>query len=388
MGEVRKRKASAEGESAKAPENVVVQKQGMGFFSVVFVAAILAGSGCHVLKKDQAVEFDAVRGLAAQLKADNVKTLATIASMQEGVEQKDTIIKRLQEEVTATHEKNALLKEELKLLNELIESTESSLKSKIEANYQDQFAELKTQAQRYGVVEKDLLKAGNSVEELEEKLSDLQETVRKSSDENGARSKTIADLQSELNLAKTETASKLIQLHELVSTSGVDVEKIDGQAAQISKVMETLAALEIKLNEESSKIVELGKKDVSSDISALESSIQAQKTAVENLMGALANAAKAEDVAKIAALTKEIQQAIVDVEESKVSKNAVGPLRNEFETAIKELQKAVMDVAQSVKESDATWKSELTEFSESFFKSLEVVQKIQQDSKAELADQN
>jgi len=388
MGEVRKRKASAEGESAKAPENVVVQKQGMGFLSVVFVAAILAGSGCHVLKKDQAVEFDAVRGLAAQLKADNVKTLATIASMQEGVEQKDTIIKRLQEEVTATHEKNALLKEELKLLNELIESTESSLKSKIEANYQDQFAELKTQAQRYGVVEKDLLKAGNSVEELEEKLSDLQETVRKSSDENDARSKTIADLQSELNLAKTETASKLIQLHELVSTSGVDVEKIDGQAAQISKVMETLAALEIKLNEESSKIVELGKKDVSSDISALESSIQAQKTAVENLMGALANAAKAEDVAKIAALTKEIQQAIVDVEESKVSKNAVGPLRNEFETAIKELQKAVMDVAQSVKESDATWKSELTEFSESFFKSLEVVQKIQQDSKAEPADQN
>ena len=56
-------------------------------------------------------------------------------------------------------------------------------------------------------------------------------------------------MQSELNLAKTETASKLIQLHELVSTSGVDVEKIDGQAAQISKVMETLAALEIKLNE-------------------------------------------------------------------------------------------------------------------------------------------
>ena len=29
--------------------------------------------------------------------------------MQEGVEQKDTIIKRLQEEVTATHEKNALV---------------------------------------------------------------------------------------------------------------------------------------------------------------------------------------------------------------------------------------------------------------------------------------
>lgn len=306
MGEVRKRKASAEGEQAKSQENVVVQKQGMGFFSVVFVAAILAGSGCQVLKKDQAVEFDAVRGLAAQLKADNVKTLATIATMQEGVEAKDTIIKRLQEEVTATHEKNAL---------------------------------------------------------LEEKLSDLQETVRKSSDDNDARSKSITDLQSELDLAKTETASKLIQLHELVSTSGVDVEKIDGQAAEIVKVQDTLAALESKLNEESLKIVELAENDVTSDISALESSIQAQKTAVENLIGALANAAKAEDVAKISALTKEIQQAIVNVEESKVSKNAVGPLRNEFETAITQLQKTVNDIAESAKSSDAKFTTELAALS-------------------------
>jgi len=314
MGEVRKRKASAETEPAKPAENVVVQKQGMGFFSVVFVAAILAGSGCHVLKKDQAVEFDAVRSLAAQLKADNVKTLATIATMQEGVEQKDTIIKRLQEEVTATHEKNAL---------------------------------------------------------LEEKLSDLQETVQKSSDDNAARSKTIADLQAELDVAKTETASKLIQLHELVSTSGVDVEKIDGQAAQIVKVQETLAALESKLNEESLKIDQLAKNDVSGDISALESSIQGQKAAVENLMKALANAAKSEDVAKIAALTKEIQQAIVDVEESKVSKNAVAPLRNEFESAIAELQKTVNDVAESVKSSDAKFTAELAALSKDLVKAQE-----------------
>ena len=45
-----------------------------------------------------------------------------------------------------------------------------------------------------------------------------------------------------------------------------------------------------------------------------------------------------------------------------------------------------MDVAQSVKDSDATWKKELTEFSESFFKSLELVQKIQQESQAEAAE--
>ncbi|CAG5109452.1 Oidioi.mRNA.OKI2018_I69.chr2.g3985.t2.cds [Oikopleura dioica] len=307
MGEVRKRKASGEAE-AKAPEKeVVFQKQGMGFFSVVFVAAILAGSGCHVLKKDQAAEFDAVRGLAAQLKADNAKTLSTIASMQEGLEAKDSIIKRLQEEVTATHEKNAL---------------------------------------------------------LEQKLGDLQETVEKSSEENDARTKSMSELQSELESAKTETASKLIQLHELVSTSGVDTEKIDGQAAQILKVQESLAALEKKLEQDSAKLAaEIAKSDVSSDLSALENSIKEQKQTVENLLGALQNAAKAEDVAKIASLAKDIQQALFEVEQSKVNKDDVAPLRAEFETAIKQLSSTLTALSDTVKSSDLKYTSELAALS-------------------------
>ena len=44
-----------------------------------------------------------------KIEAENAKTLTTIAKMQEGLEAKDSVIKRLQEEVTATHEKNALV---------------------------------------------------------------------------------------------------------------------------------------------------------------------------------------------------------------------------------------------------------------------------------------
>ncbi|CAG5109451.1 Oidioi.mRNA.OKI2018_I69.chr2.g3985.t1.cds [Oikopleura dioica] len=364
MGEVRKRKASGEAE-AKAPEKeVVFQKQGMGFFSVVFVAAILAGSGCHVLKKDQAAEFDAVRGLAAQLKADNAKTLSTIASMQEGLEAKDSIIKRLQEEVTATHEKNALLKDELKELNEDIESTEVSLKADIEAKWSDQYEELKRQAEAFGKLEQDMLDAVNTIELLEQKLGDLQETVEKSSEENDARTKSMSELQSELESAKTETASKLIQLHELVSTSGVDTEKIDGQAAQILKVQESLAALEKKLEQDSAKLAaEIAKSDVSSDLSALENSIKEQKQTVENLLGALQNAAKAEDVAKIASLAKDIQQALFEVEQSKVNKDDVAPLRAEFETAIKQLSSTLTALSDTVKSSDLKYTSELAALS-------------------------
>ena len=60
--------------------------------------------------------------------------------------------------------------------------------------------------------------------------------------------------------------------------------------------------------------------------------LEEQKQTVENLLGALQNAAKAEDVAKVATLAKDIQQALFEVEQSKVNKDDVGPLRAEFET--------------------------------------------------------
>merc|ERR1719444_722064 len=170
--------------------------------------------------------------------------------MQEGVEQKDTMIKRLQEEVTATHEKNALFRNQLKKAGERALQVRDGLMRTNRIKFDKDLPQRRQYLTMLIETITERQERGDGIKKkLEEKLSDLQETVRKSSDENGARSKTIAELQSELNLAKTETASKLIQLHELVSTSGVDVEKIDGQAAQILKVMETLAALEIKLNE-------------------------------------------------------------------------------------------------------------------------------------------
>ena len=46
----------------------------------------------------------------------------------------------------------------------------------------------------------------------------------------------------------------------------------------------------------------------------------------------------------------------------------------------------MMDVAQSVKDSDTKWKNELTDFSESVFKTLELVQKIDNDRQAESAE--
>merc|ERR1711990_945449 len=110
MGEVRKRKVSAEEKNGKgAPEPQIIQKGGgLGLIPVVLIAAILAGSGCYVIKKDHAESFSDIQQLTSQLKSDNAKTLKAVDAMKKSIEQKDLIIKELQQKVNAGNEKNRL----------------------------------------------------------------------------------------------------------------------------------------------------------------------------------------------------------------------------------------------------------------------------------------
>ena len=47
----------------------------LGLIPVVLIAAVLAGSGCYVIKKDHAENFADLQKLTNQLKADNSNTL-------------------------------------------------------------------------------------------------------------------------------------------------------------------------------------------------------------------------------------------------------------------------------------------------------------------------
>jgi len=107
MGEVRKRKVSQNGNSA--PEKKAVPESGgLGLIPVVLIAAVLAGSGCYVIKKDHAESFADIQALAEKLQADNAKTVKTVDAMKAAIEKKDAIIKELQQKVTAGNEKNRL----------------------------------------------------------------------------------------------------------------------------------------------------------------------------------------------------------------------------------------------------------------------------------------
>lgn len=81
----------------------------LGLIPVVLIAAVLAGSGCFVIKKDHAENFANIQTLTDQLRADNVNTIKTVAAMKKSIDQKDSIIKELQQKVTAGNEKNRLV---------------------------------------------------------------------------------------------------------------------------------------------------------------------------------------------------------------------------------------------------------------------------------------
>ena len=76
MGEVRKRKNSGEAKNGSNGSSAVAQPQqqaksggGLGLIPVVMISALLAGSGCHVIRKDTAKSIADLNDFVGELKA-------------------------------------------------------------------------------------------------------------------------------------------------------------------------------------------------------------------------------------------------------------------------------------------------------------------------------
>ena len=74
MGEVRKRKNSGEAKngsngSSAAPAQQQAKSGGLGLIPVVMISALLAGSGCHVIRKDTAKSIADLNDFVGELKA-------------------------------------------------------------------------------------------------------------------------------------------------------------------------------------------------------------------------------------------------------------------------------------------------------------------------------
>merc|ERR1711976_1048315 len=115
MGEVRKRKPSKEQAVNGNSEVKLVESGGLGLIPVVLIAAVLAGSGCYVIKKEHADNFADLQKLTNQLKADNSNTLKAVDAMKSAIEQK----------VNSGNEKNRLTDDKL---NDIMSQVEEGTK--------------------------------------------------------------------------------------------------------------------------------------------------------------------------------------------------------------------------------------------------------------------
>jgi len=205
MGEVRKRKPSKEQTVNGNSEVKVVESGGLGLIPVVLIAAVLAGSGCYVIKKDHAENFADLQKLTNQLKADNSNTLKAVDAMKSAIEQKDKIIKELQQKVNSGNEKNRL---------------------------------------------------------TDDKLNDIMSQVEEGTKGAQARQTKIEALEIALETAKKSTAASTEELRNLVETKSADNAELTAQSAKLAEVSGEISKINEKIEEGASVIAKLSAENV------------------------------------------------------------------------------------------------------------------------------
>merc|ERR1712176_361613 len=178
MGEVRKRKTSGEknGADGAAEAAPIVQKSGgLGLIPVVLISALLAGSGCHVIRKDTAKSIADLNAFIGELKTKNVETGELVEKLRSTVATKDALIE--------------------------------SLKQSINAN--------EKQAQ-----------------ETDQKMEKILDEMAKTEAASASRSQKIADLESQLSASHSDAAEKLAKLNAIVDNLPQEIQTDSGQQAR------------------------------------------------------------------------------------------------------------------------------------------------------------
>jgi len=197
MGEARKRKTSDNGKHVdNGNEAVQPQKSGgVGIISVVLISAILAGSGCHVIKKDTALEIKELTSFVNDLKAKNVATADQMAKLQSTLTAKDKLI--------------------------------DSLKTKVSAS----------EAQ---------------AKETDKKMSDLKAEMGRIEKVSVDRNQEIVTLESKLAQTKKELDEKIVAMNTIIDTLPEDIKgNLAWQGAEIAAFVEKLSALDSRVSEQS-----------------------------------------------------------------------------------------------------------------------------------------
>merc|ERR1711892_966526 len=244
MGEVRKRKNSGEAKNgtSAAPAAAPAKSGGLGLIPVVLISALLAGSGCHVIRKDTAKSIADLSDFVGELKAKNVETGQLVEKLRNTVATKDALVESLKAAINKNEKQAEQLNDSLNKLEDKLSETDAKIKDEVDVKYQDNL-----------------------------------KTVSASAD----RAKKITDLEQQLSTSHADAASKLDALNAVIDTLPQEIQKdLAKQGGEIESVSSKLAQLEAKVTEQNAQIesnsAAAGDKDELEGVSAKLASLATQ----------------------------------------------------------------------------------------------------------------
>lgn len=254
------------GNSKKAEKVVHTSSGGLGLIPVVLISAILAGSGCYVIKKDSTAALSNLEQLTQSIKNENSAITLKLASMEKTVEGKDEIISKLQKSIVDAATKNKETNAKLdKLEKELVEAEakaaergEVSDKNGLEieriSNLITHTSELVAQNSASQLAEGDSIKTeiGNKVNEVVQNLNNFKQTVETDIQEITANSESsLLKLKSEIEA--NDGAEAIAKYETLVKEFIAGEQAINANTAgEISSLKELYA----QLSEASTKLID------------------------------------------------------------------------------------------------------------------------------------
>lgn len=285
MGEVRKRKTSGDVKPSNGTDDVASAKSsgGLGLIPVILIAALVAGSGCYVIRKDNAENFSGIEALTRKLKTENTKTLETVESMRKNLEQKDSVIKELQLKVSAGNEKNRMLEKRVNLVENKVSDTVVDVDTKLVKNNDL----LKVQLQNIHAKFDEQVTVNDHVNvKTNDKLEELIKTIEAEAGTAEERQAKIEALEKSLLETKSATAAQTEELKTMVSTEWKAASgELETQAATLTAVNAQIGALGAKVEEGETKVGRLivDNNAIKTTIADVQGSVTANEAAIEEI---------------------------------------------------------------------------------------------------------
>merc|ERR1711935_1256392 len=257
MGEVRKRKNSGEAKNGTSAAQPAAQAKsgGLGLIPVVLISALLAGSGCHVIRKDTAKSIADLSDFVGELKAKNVETGQLVEKLRNTVATKDALVESLKAAINKNEKQAEQLNDSLNKLEDKLSETDAKIKDEVDVKYQDNLKTVRELGDKISKASKEALAANKKMDGTDLKMEEILLELAKTESASADRAKKITDLEQQLSTSHADAASKLDALNAVIDTLPQEIQKdLAKQGGEIESVSSKLAQLEAKVTEQNAQI--------------------------------------------------------------------------------------------------------------------------------------